>query len=406
MTTRPDAAKTEPVSTQDILISSDSHVGETTGLRDRLPEEFRDKMPLIVTSPDKDLTVYVGEKIVEWPKAELTAADRELEFRDDPSLGTDLGRRLRDMARESVDAQVVFPNIALDCGGGLNPSAYNQALALAYNDYVYETFAPESHRFKPAGMLGLDDIDQAVAEATRCIERGFATLFLPCVVPWQPYRLDVYEPLWSLVEEAGIPLSFHVFSGNLALGGEFADVSDLNEERLQAARKHGMHRRYDAPEELETVVGMAAGMAAIVELTGSGVLERHPRLEFVIVESECGWLAWVLQAMDQMQDRRRLYRKDLPLRASDYFRRQGHVTITDDLVALRNIEFTGSDCLLWGNDYPHDEGTWPNSRANIEEIRKALSPERAERILCGNAADLYGFDLDYLAQHQSEVRDQ
>lgn len=388
----------------DIVISADSHVGETTGLRDRLPEEFRDRMQLIVPTPGKDITIYLGDEVVELPEAELTAADRELEFRDDPSLGTDLDRRVRDMAREAVDAQVVFPNIALDCGGGAAPRAYNQALAAAYNDFVYETFAPQSQRFKPAGMLDLDDIDQAVAEAKRCIERGFATLFLPCVVPWQPYRLDVYEPLWSLVEEAGIPLSFHVFSGNLAFGGELADVSDLSEERLEAAKKHGLHRRVGAREQLETVVGMAAGMAPILELTGSGALERHPGLAFVITEGECGWLAWALQAMDQMQDRRRLYQKNLPLRASDYFRRQGHITITDDLVALRNVEFTGADCLLWGNDYPHDEGTWPNSRPNIEEIRRQLSPEQAQRVLCGNAADLYGFDLDYLAQRKGEVR--
>jgi predicted TIM-barrel fold metal-dependent hydrolase len=404
MKASPDAAAMPSASANDIVISADSHVGETTGLRDRLPEEFRDMMPLIVPSLGKDLSCYLGDKDGEWPQAEIDAASRELEFRDDPSLGTDLDRRLCDMARESVDAQVIFPNLALDCGGGTAPSAYNQALALAYNDFVYDTFASQRERFKPAGILALDAIDQAVAEAERCIERGFATLFLPCVVPWQPYRLDVYEPLWSLVEEAGIPLSFHVFSGNLSFGGEYADVADLSEERLEAAKKHGLHRRYGAPEQLETVVGMAAGMAPIVELTGSGTLERHPRLEFVIVESECGWLAWVLQAMDQMQHRRGLYQKNLPLRASDYFRRQGHITITDDLVALRNIEFTGTDCLLWGNDYPHDEGTWPNSRSNIEEIRKRLPADDAARVLCGNAADVYGFDLNYLAQHRSEER--
>lgn len=387
----------------EVLISADTHVGETAELRDRLPEEFRDKMPLIVPTEGEDLTYYSGDKIVVLPEAKIGARERELEFRDDPSLGTSLERRLRDMARESVDAQVVFPNIALDCGGGAAPKAYNQALSLAYNDFVHEAFAPERQRFKPAGMLALDDIDEAVAEAKRCIERGFATLFLPCVVPWQPYRLEVYEPLWSLVAESGIPLSFHVFSGNLALGGEFADVADLSDERLAAAKKHGLHRRYGSKEQLETVVGMAAGMAPILELTGSGVLERHPELRFVITESECGWLAWALQAMDQMQDRRGLYQDRLPLRASDYFRRQGHVTITDDVVALSNVEFTGSDCLLWGNDYPHDEGTWPNSRANIDEIKKRLSPEQAQRVLCGNAADLYGFDLEYLAQHQPKL---
>ena len=153
------------------------------------------------------------------------------------------------------------------------------------------------------------------------------------------------------------------------------------------------------------MVGMAAGMGPILELTGSGVLERHPDLQFVITESECGWLAWALQAMDQMQERRHLYRKHLPLRASEYFLRQGHVTITDDAVALNNIQLSGgADRLLWGNDYPHDEGTWPDSGRFIDTIRKSLSSEDAQKILCGNAARLYGFDLDYLKSHKSELK--
>ncbi len=108
--------------------------------------------------------------------------------------------------------------------------------------------------------------------------------------------------------------------------------------------------------------------------------------------------------MDQMQSRRHLYRKHLPLRYSEYFLRQGHVTITDDAVALGNIQLTGgADRLLWGNDYPHDEGTWPDSAPFIEQIRKTLSADDAHKLLCGNAARLYGFDLDYLASHKSEL---
>jgi predicted TIM-barrel fold metal-dependent hydrolase len=240
-----------------------------------------------------------------------------------------------------------------------------------------------------------------VAEAARCIARGFATFFLLCVVPWQPYRLDVYEPLWSLVVEARVPLSFHVFSGNLAMGGEFGDVADMSAERVEKARKAGESRR-EREEQLETVVGMAAGMAPIVELTGSRVLERHPDLRFVVTEAECGWLPWALQAMDQMQERRHLYSRELRLRASDYFRRQRAITITDDDVALRNIESIGSDCLLWGNDYPHDEGTWPDSRPVVDSIRASLGPERAHAVLSGNAARIYGFDLDYLAANPLE----
>jgi predicted TIM-barrel fold metal-dependent hydrolase len=391
----------------DVTISADAHVGETEDLRDRLPEPLRRHVPVLIPAANGDVDIEVDGEIVPFSPdevADLSDRDKELEFRSDPSRGTDLGRRMRDMAREDVRAQVVFPNVCLDCGGGQTPSEFAVALATAYNDFVWDVFSPEPKRFKPAAMLPVDDVGEAVAEAVRCIERGFATFFLPCVVPWQPYRLDVYEPLWSVVAEARVPLSFHVFSGNLALGGEFGDVADMSAERFEKARKAGAARRADA-EQLDTVVGMAAGMAPIIELTGSGVLERHPDLRFVVTEADCGWLPWALQAMDQMQERRHLYRKKLPLRASEYFRRQGAITISDDEIALRNIESIGVDCLLWGNDYPHDEGTWPDSGPVIDAIRESLGPGRAHAVLCGNAARIYGFDLDYLAANRLELGD-
>jgi hypothetical protein len=75
----------------------------------------------------------------------------------------------------------------------------------------------------------------------------------------------------------------------------------------------------------------------------------------------------------------------------------GTITITDDAVALHNLELTGTACLLWGSDYPHDEGTYPHSAQVMERIRKCTTPEQAEAILAGNAARLYGFDLEKLA---------
>jgi len=389
----------------DVLITADSHVGETEALHERLPEHLRPFLTKLVPADNGDFDFEYKGEVGNFPvRKKLSDRDREKEFRSDPSLGTNLDTRLHDMAREGVDAQVIFPNLGLASGGGTESVEYYEAYAWAYNDYVREAFSDQPKRFKPAGALPVDNVESAVAEASRCTEAGFATLFLPCVVPWQPYRLQVYEPLWSLVEEARMPISFHVFSGNLAFGGEFCDVSDLNEERTAITRKYH-EARFLVGEELETVVGMAAGMRPILELTSSGVLERHPDLQFVITESECGWLAWALQAMDQMQDRRHLYRKHLPLRYSEYFLRQGHITISDDAVALNNIQFTGgADRLLWGNDYPHDEGTWPESGHFIDTLRKTLSAADAQKVLCGNAARLYGFDLDYLASHKSELK--
>ena len=50
--------------------------------------------------------------------------------------------------------------------------------------------------------------------------------------------------------------------------------------------------------------------------------------------------------------------------------------------------------MMWGSDYPHDEGTFPHSREVIEETFKELTEEEKRKIVGENAAKLYGFSLD------------
>jgi hypothetical protein len=124
------------------------------------------------------------------------------------------------------------------------------------------------------------------------------------------------------------------------------------------------------------------------------VTERQVPTEDVEVQRDAGFFREAPQRFVEAQ----------PIRASEYFRRQGAVTITDDVVALNNVEFTGVDCLVWGNDYPHDEGTYPKSRTQIDEIEKRLGPKDARKVLCENAARIFGFDLEYLAANKDEIR--
>ena len=136
-----------------LLISADSHVAENVDMRARLPEHLRERMPVLVPGKGGDLDAEMNGEIKNrssWKT--LSKRDRELEFRADPSLGTDLERRMRDMSREGVDAQVIFPNSGLNCGGSHQSREYSKAFARAYNEYVREVFAPASKRFKPAAM--------------------------------------------------------------------------------------------------------------------------------------------------------------------------------------------------------------------------------------------------------------
>jgi predicted TIM-barrel fold metal-dependent hydrolase len=286
------------------------------------------------------------------------------------------------------------------------PTEFRCAHARAYNEWVWEVFASEPKRFKPVGMLPVDDVDVAVAETERCLKTGFVSVGVPSNIPWRPYFLPYWEPLWSLLEDSDLLLNFHIFTGNLAFGADFAWVHHMSQRDFDIA-KQSCAANEEAFDNLgmlsSSVMGMACGMSPILHLIGGGVLERHPKLRFIVTEAECGWLAWLLHQMDQLQERFRGSLASLSMKPSEYFYRQGAATFTDDPVAIENIAVTGSQRLLWSNDYPHTEGTYPRSREIVDEIASKLSPSDAENIFFRNAARLYGFDLEYLEANKAEI---
>jgi len=397
----------EKIISDEILITADAHVDEPEDLNDRLPRHLRGYGVRFSSEPDGSFDINVeGYKfraeVVEQP----TEIENQKEFRSDATGGRDLSVRLNHMAMEGVDAQVIFPNSGLLVGSGSAPPEFRIAYARAYNDWAWENFASDRDRFCVAALIPVETVEAAVDESKRMIDRGCKTLFLPPSVPWEPYFMDVWEPLWSLAEESGSVLNFHVFAGNLGFAADFAHVLHMGES--EAERSRSSRESYDGiRQELlsTTVIGMTAGMGPVVHLTACGALDRHPELRFIVTEAESGWLAFALQQMDRMQDRRHIFMKPLSMKPSEFFLRQGHVTVTDDPVALNNMKFTGVDCFLWGNDYPHDEGTFPESQGFIDQIRDTLSPDDTRKVLSGNAARLFGFDLELLAARKAELRD-
>ena len=139
------------------------------------------------------------------------------------------------------------------------------------------------------------------------------------------------------------------------------------------------------------VMSMAAGLEPASMLISSGMLERHPGINLGVIECGAGWLAWLLYALDEQVEKKHMWiSPKLAMKPSDYFRRQGHVTFGDDPVALFTIPVLGDDCLVWGSDYPHDEGTFPHSQEVIEKTFQPVSEESKRKIVYGNAARIYG----------------
>ncbi len=126
----------------------------------------------------------------------------------------------------------------------------------------------------------------------------------------------------------------------------------------------------------------------IAGMIGAGVFERYPRLKVSFGESGAGWLAYALHRMDfEFEDR---FRDLMKLKPSEYWRRQCKCTFQFDPISTKLIDDIGVETMMWGSDYPHTDGIWPESSKYIEEQFAGLSPEAVHKITCENAAKFYG----------------
>ena len=357
------------------IISADSHIQEPPELfSDWLPEKFRHKAPRIVERDGGRYLIVDGKRPRRLDIAEgrLEGDDDQREFRDG-STGRDIERRLADQARDGVHAEVIYPNSALSLYNSRD-AGYQNAVAGAYNDWILDLFSGHGDRMAPVAIVPVSDIDAAVREVERVAKLGCRSVKIPISMRERPYNLPEYEPLWAALNDSGMVLSLHAFTESVDVYPE-----DWGEEDgIGGALNH-------------MAMSMVEGQNPVSLLISSGVLMRHPDLRVVIVECGAGWLAWLLYVLDEQVEKKHMWiRPKLDLKPSEYFRRQCAVTFSDDPIALKYIEFTGAECLMWGSDYPHDEGTFPNSQAVIERIFAGVPPADKQMIIHDNAARLYG----------------
>src|SRR5262249_45647601 len=120
--------------------------------------------------------------------------------------------------------------------------------------------------------------------------------------------------------------------------------------------------------------------------------ERHPGVKIVLGESGVGWLPYILDRMDYEWEDRDRFQKDLKLKMkpSEYWKRQCMATFQSDDVAVRLIDVLGDNTPMWGSDFPHPDGVWPDSQEYIKRQFGSLAPAVRQKIICGNAVQTYG----------------
>ena len=115
-----------------------------------------------------------------------------------------------------------------------------------------------------------------------------------------------------------------------------------------------------------------------------------------IVEPPELWTTYMdlLQRLDHFYGRYRFSRNEhlagdrMP---SEVFQGRVWATFIRDRAGVKLLDEIGARHVVWSSDYPHGDSTWPRSQAFLDEHFAGVDPQTRDRVVCGNAAALYGF---------------
>src|SRR6478736_3260685 len=275
----------------------------------------------------------------------------------------------KDLYRDHVDAEVIYG--ILGAASRLNDKEASNEMLRIYNDWLkgFCSYYPDRHI--GLACLPYGDIDAAVQETYRVAKLGLRGLELSCSWDMEPMWHPMWEPLWKAVNDVQLPLHFHTFP--------------TLPPRVRASLPPNMRRQ----AQFTTVAGFQMNLINIIAaIIGAGVLERFPNMRVGFGESGIGWLPYALDRMDfEYEDR---FRDLMKLKPSEYWRRQCRATFQFDRIGPKLIDEIGVETLMWGSDYPHPDGVWPESSKYIEEQFAGLPADTIHKITCENAAKFYG----------------
>jgi predicted TIM-barrel fold metal-dependent hydrolase len=366
--------------TQRRIISADSHFLEPPDLwTERLDVRYRERGPHTIVK--KGVTFVTGEDLHPQAVSGWCAAGHASEDLGTVNqLGWDAAppgvwspeARLADQDRDGIAAEILYASfgmIAMNIG--------DVELAMAslrvFNDYAAEYCAHDPKRLIGIGAVIPDDVEAAVTELERIGKLGLRGALIPMTLaPGDSYADPKFDPIWAAAQEMRLVLSFHAGTSRVPV----------------ATNRHVLPALYMGAHHII--------QRLLTDLILTGVLDRFPGLRFTSVENDVGWLPHYASRLGHFAERfGALAVVKLQHHPVDYLRNHFYSCFTFEGEGVEAVRQTlGSEVLMWGNDYPHLDSSWPHSRGLIgSSLEQAMPAADVDNILSGNVSRLYGLEL-------------
>jgi predicted TIM-barrel fold metal-dependent hydrolase len=420
---------TDPTgATRNLLVfSADGHAGAQ--IEDYRPYLAREHWSALEELKDED-ALY--NKLVTRPlqptDEALDVFDRRGAVRGGGVYGAwDIDVRLRELDTEGIAGEIIHYSTQLSTApffshvNRVRTAELVAAGAQAHNRWLADFMAPAGGRLLGVAEPGpCHDMTATLDELRWAAEHGLVSVTMPGGIfdaDLPPLHHEHFEPFFAACEEMGIVVSIHAGWG--AVQGAFLDAIARIKNRPKGRSPFAPPDTAEPgqPDPLMAMVPAPSMMSGdpntpaakqdsplrlhwgtrrpLWQLMAGGVLDRHPRLKIAMTEVRADWVPATIAQLDRQVDAR--LGRDMTLKPSEYYRR--NVVVTPSSIHRAEVEMRhdiGDDQLLFGADYPHWEGTWPNTHDWIRTAFVGVPEAEARKILGGNAIDAYGLDAAML----------
>jgi len=329
-----------------------------------------------------DGVVFPPGKLKEWLKAVASGEELDVRIPIEDNMYKP-GARVAKLDEQGVEACLLFVGLIISTFGWLHvfgaKKGYEGANAVlhAYNQWLVEEWGlAYKDRLYTTPILSLWDLDWAVKEAKWLIENGARVVTLPTGpgMEGRPPADSYYDPLWNMLNEAGVLISYHV-----------GDASFLHEQVRMWGEEPLLNRRkgQSAWQWMFTFSEIPI-MMTMSSFIYANFFERFPNLRMVSVENGAEWVPRFLYKMDRMRGMARAgywSHGQMKERPSAVFKRHCFaVAYPEDDVKKIVDEIGCTDSILMGSDYPHPEGV-AHPRDFVGEALAGLSDQQIAEVM-------------------------
>ena len=360
------------------IISADSHItepGDTYSAR--IDAKWKDRAPhiqhlgeagdfFVVDGMDRPIPLGLVAAAGKDPKEIRVTGSN---FEDLHKGGWDPEARMAEQDRDGVAAEVIYPTVGMVLCNH-EDFDYKHACFEAYNRWIAEYCSAHPDRLLGCGQTAMRSVEDGIRDLENIAKLGLRGVMMPGNPAVEDYDSPVYAPFWEKAIELGLPLSFHILTTR--------DTSPVRGPAMNGF--------------LSIIRGCQDIMGTLVL---GGVFERHRDLKVVCVEADAGWVPHYMYRMDHAYKRHHNWLpagQALSRLPSEIFSEHIYTTFQDDWVAFKTADLMNWRRLMWANDFPHSDSTWPWSQEMLDEHGKHLTDEQRQAILCDNVAELYGIE--------------